>query len=98
MSEETPEQSDTILAVLIPSGKDGFITLQNDGRWYGTEGLSAETRIANATACWKHWTPDNGSAAVWSCETVVKHVPGKIHSLFSLPDLGDPLEGSTKTP
>lgn len=100
MSEESISgyEPDDILAVLEPRGKEGLIALRADGYWYGTSGLSAETRIANSTACWKHWTPGKGSAAIWSCETVIKHVPGKIHSFFAPADLGDPIEGSTKTP
>ena len=93
---EEQDEGLTILAIL--DAKYYVLLLHSDGYWSGTKGNQQYEDIANHYACWEHWTPDKGDAAVWSCEEVVKHIPGRITAFFSEAEMGNPLEGTPETP
>lgn len=92
---DTSDQEDTwIMAAL--NCREYTLLLHSDGYWRGAEKYSDQVEIANSFACWKHWTPDKGDAAIWSCEEVVKLLPGKITAFFSPADMGNPLDRAGK--
>jgi len=92
MSDEETDQT-IILAILEWDGQT--LELHNDGSWYGDERLADD---ANRFASWEHWTPDQGDAAIWACETLLKMMPGKLTAFFTPADMGNPLGDSEITP
>lgn len=97
MSNAADEEKTYIMAAL--NCREYTLLLYSDGYWRGSDKYRDQEEIANSFACWKHWTPDKGDAAIWACEEVVKILPGKITAFFTQADMGNPLERSeTITP
>ncbi|MAI41376.1 MAG: hypothetical protein CMP95_02845 [Gammaproteobacteria bacterium] len=97
MSNADDEEQTWIMAAL--NCREYTLLLYSDGYWRGADKFHAQEEIANSFACWQHWTPDKGDAAIWACEEVVKILPGKITAFFTPADMGNPLERSeTITP
>lgn len=97
IDDEHDDDEPRILAIL--NAKNGAILLMSDGYWESSgPGSNNLAEFANTFACWEHWTPDKGDAAIWSCETVVERIPGDLSAFFAPADMGNPLDGSTITP
>lgn len=93
------EERDEPLILAILTTENESLVLTNDGYWESNgPGSKDLADFANTFACWEHWTPDKGDAAIWACETVVEHIPGDLDAFFAPADMGNPLDGSTITP
>lgn len=92
------DEADELEILATFDHRNYVLLLHSDGYWTGSEGNQIYQDIANHYACWEHWTPDKGDAAVWACEEIVKHLDGKVTAFFSEADMGDPLERGAITP